>query len=195
MFPKEKSQQILEMANKDKLLLAKVAAEKNLSDTYHEELKTLHNNNIDILQEIVEQYSWPSVSEVGEEVAKACWLVLQHGIERPDFMRKMLFLFKNDDSLGVDKANIARLEDRIRVFEGKKQLYGTNFDWTEDGVLEPTPIENVDQVEELRKTVGLPPLADDLRRVRNIGEKSPKNWSEKQKQATEWAIRIGWRNF
>lgn len=38
--------------------------------------------------------------------------------------------------------HVAMLEGRIRCNEGKRQRYGTQFDWDKDGLLSPHPIDD-----------------------------------------------------
>ena len=60
--------------------------------------------------------------------------------------------------------NIAYLQDRVLVGEGKKQKYGTQT--TEvDGAFRPSPIEDEEHVDERRKTLGMLPLAEYLKQV------------------------------
>jgi Family of unknown function (DUF6624) len=77
----------------------------------------------------------------------------------------------------ADPADVAMLEDRILVLEGKPQQYGTQFDWDDDGVLNPRPIANPEDVDERRRAVGLGPLAEDMERIRadarNDGSRRP----------------------
>jgi hypothetical protein len=193
MIPKDVQAEILNMLEADQQLLRQIASEKNLADTYHAELRDLHNRHADRLQDMVAQYGWPRRAEVGEKVARASWVLLQHSIERPEFIQAMLALFQSDKSLGVDAADMARLEDRIRVFRGQKQIYGTNFDWTAAGKLEPTPIEAPEHVDARRQSMGLPPLADDWARMANTDEKPPQDWQQKQREAQAWAVHVGWR--
>ena len=54
----------------------------------------------------------------------------------------------------VEPADIAYLEDRLLIMEGKPQIYGTQFR-TIDGVSEPFPIEDPEHVDERRASVGL----------------------------------------
>jgi Family of unknown function (DUF6624) len=60
----------------------------------------------------------------------------------------------------VKPANIAYLEDRVRVGEGRPQLYGTQFYIDEAGIFGPQPIEDAGHVDERRQAVGLQPLSD-----------------------------------
>ena len=43
---------------------------------------------------------------------------------------------------------LAYLEDRIAFFEGRPQVYGTQFDWDEQGQLSPLPIKDEANVDE-----------------------------------------------
>jgi hypothetical protein len=53
--------------------------------------------------------------------------------------------------------DLAMLEDRVRVHEGKPQRYGGNFDLK---TMQPTPIEDPEHVDERRAQMHLMPLAD-----------------------------------
>ena len=89
------------------------------------------------------------------------------------------------------------LHDRICFFEGRPQRYGTQYDWTEDGVLAPWVIEDEAAVDERRREIGLPPLAENTRRIREgtarEGEKTPQDWKERRLKFEEWARSVGWR--
>ena len=62
---------------------------------------------------------------------------------------------KSGEATGQD---FAYLTDRVRVGEGKKQLYGTQFQGAGDK-MEPYPIEDEAGVDRRRKEVGLPTMA------------------------------------
>ena len=85
----------------------------------------------------------------------------------------------------------------IRVYEGRPQVYGTNFDWDENGELNPTPIQNPGVVEELRKSVGLPSLVQDIQekrmRMASSNEKPPEEIAADRRQAEERYKSVGWR--
>lgn len=55
----------------------------------------------------------------------------------------------------VDTQDIAFLEDRIAVSEGRPQLYGTQFYDDSDGQTKPRPILDPENIEKRRKTMGL----------------------------------------
>jgi hypothetical protein len=90
------------------------------------------------------------------------------------------------------------LEDRIRMLEGGLQLYGTQFDWDENGEMSPYPaIEDPGHVDERRRAIGLGSLADEIERKRaavaQANEKPPYDRAEREKRMDEWARSAGWR--
>jgi hypothetical protein len=56
--------------------------------------------------------------------------------------------------------NLAYLTDRIRTFEGKPQVYGTQGQTNSDGFIIPFPIEDEEHVDERRQSIGLEPIAE-----------------------------------
>jgi uncharacterized protein DUF6624 len=92
----------------------------------------------------------------------------------------------------------ACLEDRSRMFEGKPQLYGTQYDWDENGEMSPLPIEDPDQVDERRAVLGLIPLAENTKQMREgvLKEKEPRprDWAARQQEFEVWAHKVGWRD-
>jgi hypothetical protein len=190
--------ELLAMAEEDQRVRAELAAEGSLFDGYHPRMEEVHRRNAARLTEIMAEHGWPGGTLVGKEGAHAAWLVLQHAIGNPSLQRRGLELLRRAVAEGEAPAiETAMLEDRVRSFEGKPQVYGTQFDWDEHGRLSPLPIEDEANVDERRRHVGLPPLAGDTRRRREAiahgCEKPPRDWAERQRQFEAWALAVGWR--
>lgn len=185
------------MAEADLEMRSALAAAGVLFDGYHPEMEALHIANAQALEKIIDDIGgWPQEDIAGKEGAEAAWLIAQHAISLPDFQRRVLVLLK--ESAGhVPPAHAAYLEDRIRKFEGRPQLYGTQFDWDENGVLTTGPIEDKAGVDKRRAAVGLPPLTEKItdmrRRAAAEGEKPPADLKERNKKAEQWAKKVGWR--
>lgn len=189
---------LLAMAADDERVRSDLAADGSLFGGYHPAMRAVHDRNAARLAEIIDAHGWPGRGLVGEDGARAAWLVLQHAIAHPALLRRGLILVREAVGTGdVPAADAARLEDRIAVFEGRPQRYGTQFDWNERGELAPCVIEDEAGVDDRRRAVGLPPLAADIRRVRESiasdGEKPPGDWHERRRQAEDWARSVGWR--
>jgi hypothetical protein len=98
----------------------------------------------------------------------------------------------------VELWQAAMLEDRIRMLEGRPQIYGTQFDWDENGEMSPYPaIEDREHVDERRRAAGLGPLAVEVERrraaVAQTNEKPPEDLAERERRMEEWARSVGWR--
>ncbi|MDT4967134.1 MAG: hypothetical protein QOJ64_1871 [Acidobacteriota bacterium] len=124
----------------------------------------IDSRNMARLEEIIKGHGWPGKSLVGEEAAKAAFLILQHS----DFARQQKYLpmLKVAAKSGEARpADAAMLEDRVLVRQGKPQLYGTQLHSGPDtgGKLVLSPIEDEEHVDERRSAVGLMPLAEYLK--------------------------------
>jgi Family of unknown function (DUF6624) len=190
--------ELVAMAEEDRRVRAVLAADGSLLDGYHPTMQAVHDRNAARLSEIIAEHGWPGRTVVGEEGSRAAWLVLQHAIAQPDLQRRGLVLLQDAVGRGeVPAAEAAMLEDRIRVFEGRPQRYGSQFDWDENGQLNPLPIEDEANVDERRRSVGLGPLAEAVRRrqedTAGSTEKPPRDGAERRRQFEQWASAMGWR--
>lgn len=107
------------------------------------------------MKEVVAKHGWPGKSLVGKDGAHAAWLLVQHS---RDVAFQELCLEKLELAVAQGEAQAvehAYLSDRIAVATGKPQRWGTQF---HDDT--PYPIEDEAHVDERRKAIGLPSLAD-----------------------------------
>lgn len=189
---------LLAMVEEDQRVRAALVADGSLFDGYHLEMQAVHEANADRLERLLDEIGWPVASAVGEDGAQAAWLIAQHAIARPDFQHRCLRLLERASERGEAPAwQAAKLLDRIRFFEGRPQVYGTNLDWDEDGTLGPGPIENAAEVDARRASVGLEPLGEALARSRAAAaeerDRPPADPLERQKRFVAWAREVGWR--
>jgi hypothetical protein len=118
-----------------------------ISDGYDRAMEKLHSTNAQELNCIIDLIGYPTVDKVGFQASEAAWLVIQHAIGQPGFMRKCRDLLTDVVKENkADSINLAYLTDRIAVFEGNPQLYGTQFDWDENGELSPSPFDDLTKV-------------------------------------------------
>lgn len=123
------------------------------------------------LKQIVDEHGWPGKSLVGEDGANAAWLLVQHATQDPSFMKRCRSLMERAVKRGeASAADYAYLVDRVRLQEGKPQLYGTQFIQDSKGRLVLQPLKDAEDVDERRREMGLMPLAQyeaELRRFSN----------------------------
>lgn len=123
--------------------------------------KRVSVSNTDRLRQIIAEHGWPGVDLVGEDAAGHAWLLAQHADGQLDFQRLALDLLARAVKAGdASPRHLAYLTDRVRMNEGREQLYGTQMAGTENGRPYPWPIQAPDQVDQRRSAVGLEPLDD-----------------------------------
>lgn len=134
------------------------------------EIKALFAKNTARLREIIREVGgWPGKSMVGVRAGGAAWMIAQHG--GPEIIDETLPLMKAAAEAGeLEWGLVATTIDRQLVQKGKKQIYGTQF---KDG--EPEPIEDPEHVDERRAKVGMAPLAEYTRLLRETYKMKPKS--------------------
>ena len=191
------AEKIIELKNTDLKLRARLIKNGQLSEGYNEEMEALHNNNAKILNEIIDRLGYPTSDKVGKESSEAAWLVIQHSIAQPSFMKKCVKLLeKAVEQHKVSPINLAYLSDRIAIFEGKPQLYGTQFDWDENGELSPKLCENKTKVNDRRKSMGLNTLEAQIQimreQVKSENQLPPEDFDKRKQKYDEWRKTVGW---
>jgi hypothetical protein len=133
--------------------------EVRLPDDLAEEWRRVDTGNASWLDELLATRGWPGRTLVGADGAEAAWLLAQHADRDPELQQSFLEALRGAVAAGeASRANLAYLEDRVRVHEGRPQLYGTQFTVT-DGEFGPYPIEDPARLDERRADAGLDPFA------------------------------------
>ena len=184
--------ELIEMDEHDQAVRVELAAEGSLFDGYHPKMAAVHDSNAARLRAIIGKHGWPTELLVGTDGAKAAHRIAQHSINHPEFMRGCRELLEEASAKGeVPRWQFAYIDDRIRVYEGLPQRYGTQWRGGPDG-LEPYSIENPSQVDERRAALGLPPLAE-LRASDQVKRSwDPEAARRHEEQELAWRRSVGW---
>jgi hypothetical protein len=119
----------------------------------------------DRLRELLAQGGWPTAERVGEEAARGAWLIAQHADTQLDVQRLAVRLLQNAVDAGEASCReLAFLQDRVAVNEGRLQLYGTQIGDVVDGQPIPWPCVDPDRLDERRAAVGIEPFATNASR-------------------------------
>jgi len=160
----ELRQELLTRAEEDQRVRRLAAPPKGqyefrLPDDLAEEWRRVDTENTRWLADLVATRGWPGRTVAGEDGAEAAWLLAQHADGDPELQRAFLEALRGAVADGdASPGNLAYLEDRVRVHDGRPQLYGTQFTVT-DGELQPSPIEDPQRLDERRAEAGLDPFA------------------------------------
>lgn len=190
---------IIDLKNADLKLRDKLVRSGQLGEGYNEEMEALHTKNAKILNDIVDTIGYPTIDKVGKEASAAAWLVIQHSIGQPGFMKKCVELLNT--AVNENKAepiHLAYLTDRIASFEGRPQLYGTQFDWDENGELSPNRFDDLAKVNQRRRSLGLNTLEEQTKKIRKQAENEnhspPEDLEQRKREFNKWRKTVGWIN-
>lgn len=112
------------------------------------------------LKEIIKKHGWPGISLVGKDGAQAAWLLAQHADFDLPFQKSVLTrMEKLSRHHDVNLNNLAYLQDRVAINDGKLQIYGTQGSCN-GKTYEPFPLRDPERVDELRAKMELNPLRD-----------------------------------
>lgn len=184
--------ELIKMDDYDQAVRAELAADGSLFDGYHPRMAAVHDANAARLRAIIAAHGWPSESLVGVDGARAAHRIAQHSINHPEFMRECRRLLDEASTKGdVPRWQFAFIDDRIRMFEGLPQRYGTQWIDGPNGP-EPYTIEDPEHVEERRAALGLPSLAE-------LRATAPREWTwnldtdrRRREKELEWRRAVGW---
>ena len=198
MMNKTLKAELVAMAEYDRRVRAELVAAGELFGGYNERMASVHNENATKLDQIIDEFGWPGSSLVGNDGAEAAWLIVMHAIGNPSFQRKCLPILKKAVETGeASAAAVACLDDRICVFEGRPQRYGTQFDWNGNGILCPHSLLDPEKVDQYRASVGLGTLSEKTQELRQRaateGHEQPIDFAKHQKAREEWERSVGWR--
>ncbi|MER5327022.1 DUF6624 domain-containing protein [Streptosporangium roseum] len=170
MFDAELREELLRRVERDQAVRTRGPAGEPLPRELAEEWDAVDIGNTAFLKEVIAERGWPGKDMVGETGAHAAWLLAQHADQDPQFQRDCLPLLRAAVDAGqAQPSELAYLVDRVRVADGRPQVYGTQY-WTHDGVFEPRLIEDPERLDTRRTEVGLSPHADYDRTMRDLYE-------------------------
>lgn len=181
---------LLALQERDLALRTELQADGTLFRGYHPRMESVHRDNARQLRELIERFGWPNERLAGHDGAEAAWLIAQHSIAEPEFMRNCrAFLEKEVVSGTVPLWQYAYMDDRIRVFEGKPQRFGTQIELTPEG---PTlcEVEDPESLDGRRQEAGLGPIAERLQS--NQPCPTPIEFAARKEAERKWRLKVGW---
>lgn len=110
---------------------------------------------------ILDSRGWVGRDKIGD-ACEVFWLVIQHA--PLESQKQYLPLFHQAVERGeLDASAVAMMEDRVAVFEGRPQKYGSQVQQGEDGSYVPFELLDATRVDEWRAEVGMNSLEEYLK--------------------------------
>lgn len=118
--------------------------------------------NLKIVGAIIEKHGWLGSKTVGIKGNSALFLAIQHA-EKKDRAFFLPILRKAVQDKVANKQDLALMEDRVALDQGKKQRYGTQIGMNpKTNKYYLLPLENPERVDQRRSEMGLIPITDYL---------------------------------
>jgi len=96
--------ELLAMKTEDLRVRDQLARDGSLFEGYHPGMEEVHRRNAARLREIIAKRGWPGQSLVGPQATEAAWMIVQHDIAEPQFLRDMLEIFRKEAARGERRA-------------------------------------------------------------------------------------------
>ena len=128
------------------------------------EMQRVDKLNQEQICKILDTRGFVGSDKVGDAVG-TFWAVIQHS--DVNIQKKYLPLFQEAAQKGdIAKEGVAMMEDRINMFGGKPQRYGSQIEEDEHGNRRLYLLLDTSKVDEWRCEMGMEPLEDYLRRMK-----------------------------
>ncbi len=118
------------------------------------DLMEINRNNVATVKKIITEIGFPTINLTSQKAYKAAVLVVLHSGDI-DFLNESIKNLQNIDSISIQKRDVAYMIDKVRVIQKLPQLYGTQYNISEDGVLKYLDIENPEELEKRREEYGM----------------------------------------
>lgn len=147
-----------EMRNEDqeirRILVDSIGLNSPNSGPYISKMINIDKANQEKIKLILDKYGWLEKSKIGTIASEAYFYTIQHA--DIELMDKWYPEFKRLADKGeANQRHCAMMEDRLLMWKGKKQIYGTQIsDFRPDKKMSIWPIEHPDSVNQRRKRVG-----------------------------------------
>ncbi len=188
-------QQLIDALAHDMKFRAELEEAGLLNEGYHPQMRAIHEENAEFLEDFLDHYGWPYPSKYGKEIHEAAWMIAIHAISKPALLRKVLQILEEALKAGEPVANkYTKFYDRIALYEGHQQVYGTQFAPSPTGWV-AWDLYDPEHVDERRKALGLSSFLEN-KQACGAGEGGFATAEELARYDAYWDIflkEVGWR--
>lgn len=158
---------------------------------YDPGMRQIHEDNAAYVKELVNKYGLSALMNDSSEIADAVFILIQHAISMPDFMKSMLVLLQQVTP--SQPIYVAYMTDRILSMSRQPQLYGCTYDYDESGKMVMYWFtDSKDVINERRLAIGLPSVVENEQRFIHRLPMSLEAAREYLDRQHQWLIETGW---
>ena len=146
--------ELSERAAKDQAVRKKIEAMPlpEQKRVLNKEMKEVDEPNTAYIEELLNQGVEPIVECIGEDGARGFWLLVQHSTLEVMERSLALMLRLREEGETVYEDGLPLLIDRIRMFKGERQIYGTQYQFNpETETFEQYKMADAKEAERLKK--------------------------------------------
>jgi hypothetical protein len=127
-----------------------------------EEVDGIVAENIRHLRSLVQEVGWIDTTRFGSKTSYGAVILAKHGGDLRLLLAALPFIERDFKKAGDDAQAFAIVYDAVQLDLGRKQRFGTQIRGVGEGKPFVVPLEDPGHVDERRKEIGLPPLAEYL---------------------------------
>jgi len=137
-----------------RILADSIGFDSPAAGPFIKKMQKIDEYNRENIEIILGRYGWIPKSKIGEKASDAIFYIVQHSNE--ELLEKYFSQFKAlADSGEANPRLCAMMEDRLLMWQGKKQIFGTQAaDFRPDKKMAIWPIEDPGNVDARRKKIG-----------------------------------------
>jgi hypothetical protein len=152
------AQLLTDVASENAVYKSSFISSKPADETSADSVQINYAAHGKLMKELIDDYGWPKSKEIGEEGADALFMVLQN---QPFEVRQKYFKVIKRAAITdpLMRQHKAEFVDRLRLDQGKKQKYGTQYglDETKQSIV-LYPVVNPLRLDARRLRVGMEPI-------------------------------------
>ena len=166
----ELRRELMQMREADQAVRAFQFEGRNPTETEARAMRARDEATTKRLSEIFDRHGFPGVKLVGIGGTRAFITMLVHSPSLELLKRALPHVERAARREEIPPDDFAMLADDVLANEGKLQLYGTNFEFVGDRIaLQPT--QDPARLDERRRKLGLPPIAEYMRFMAKLSGK------------------------
>jgi hypothetical protein len=151
--------ELLEMLKGDQAVRAFASEGRQPTEAENRAMRERAEADTKRLSEILDRHGFPGVKAVGISATRAFITMLAHSPSLELQKRALPHVERAARRKEIPPDDFAMLADDVLGGEGKPQLYGTNFRYV-GGKLALAPTQDPARLDERRRKLGLPPIAE-----------------------------------